>query len=112
MYAKAKLTTQPTDPPKQAPPPPLDAKSADFLRSEIERLQSLYVHMDGSAQSVFNFYLTFVSTARVGVASGISVGAVLFGTVVIFLMALLIYNVYSHWVMRSIITRLQVQIWD
>lgn len=43
-------------------PTPLDDVSREFLQGELERLQTLYTHMDGSAQSVFNFYLTFVST--------------------------------------------------
>lgn len=211
--------------------PALDEISRDFLQGELERLQTLYTHMDGSAQSVFNFYLTFVSTlvgaiivliqlggssaadglrvrlsvmglmffgalvgavylsalsgryghmaryargiddlrrfliregqVRVpesfapmlaqrpaaaqepfwtwlfpsgtyqlfigvinstalalmtglvlsfGTADGIGVGTVLFGTALVFLIAVLLFNIYAHWVIRGIVTRLNLQI--
>lgn len=57
------MTTPPAaSTPPPAPPPALDETSRAFLTDELARLQALYTHMEGSAQGVFNFYLTFVTT--------------------------------------------------
>jgi uncharacterized membrane protein len=42
--------------------PALDERSIEFLTQECERLLSLYSEAQSGAQSVFNFYLTFLTT--------------------------------------------------
>jgi hypothetical protein len=40
----------------------LTEQAVDFLKDECNRLQTLYLQVQDSAQSIFNFYLTLVST--------------------------------------------------
>jgi hypothetical protein len=42
--------------------PPLSEQAVEFLTRECERMLSLYSQAQANAQSVFNFYLTFVTT--------------------------------------------------
>jgi hypothetical protein len=51
-----------SQPAQPAAEPALDQDSVAFLTQEIDRLQTFYLDAISSAQSVFNFYLTFVST--------------------------------------------------
>jgi hypothetical protein len=51
-----------SQPAQPAADPVLDQESVAFLTQEIDRLQTFYLDATSSAQSVFNFYLTFAST--------------------------------------------------
>jgi hypothetical protein len=54
VFGTSTKMTQPKD--------ELDEQAIDFLKDECNRLQTLYLQMQDSAQSIFNFYLTLAST--------------------------------------------------
>jgi hypothetical protein len=56
---------------QQLPP---DEQSLNFLKDECDRLLSLYNEAQSNIQSVFNFYLTFLTTVTGGVVLIVQIG--------------------------------------
>jgi hypothetical protein len=56
-------STAPTQPESS----PLDQRTMDILIKEYDALRDLYLHAESSAQNIFNFYLTLITTVGGGI---------------------------------------------